>query len=308
VTWIGEEELEELLAPEPARLVDPDSPRRMRFALSGSRHELALALDEASGRWAWPQPGVPSTHIVKPATDGRPGLLVNEVACTTACREIGLPVAHAELATIAGHRCVVSKRFDRWVGGHRTERLHQESLSQALGVAPPGGHEGSGRPEHPTLAESSELLREACDEGDAMTLMLVSVCNTVLGNCDSHGPNCALLHDGTGPLLAPIYDIASTEPYGDRPPRRRLADAELPPAPLLVDFVAIADECGFAFQPALIAAAGTMTRFTVALGRVVERAHAEGWYEPVVDEALHRVAERVLGFREEIEYLRPRGC
>ena len=108
----------------------------MRFALPGERHKLALFRDEESGRWAWPQAGLPSTHIVKPEPRERPGMAVVEHTCTLAYRELGIPVVHTAIETIGGRPCLVSKRFDRWVDGPEIERLHQESFTQALGIAP----------------------------------------------------------------------------------------------------------------------------------------------------------------------------
>jgi serine/threonine-protein kinase HipA len=130
-----EEELDEALRTPPRRLFDPADPRRMRFALPGERHKLALVRDGEG--WAWPAPGLPSTHIVKPEPADRPGLVANEHACSRAYGELGLPVAYTTIEEIAGHTCLVSKRFDRWGDGPGAERLHQESfaIDDAIGIA-----------------------------------------------------------------------------------------------------------------------------------------------------------------------------
>ncbi len=113
LAWLGDDELEELLAVPPPRLFDPANERRMRFALPGERHKLALVRDEQGDRWAWPQPGMPSTHIVKPETGEHPDFVVNEVACTAALRRLGLPLAPLEPMRVAGRPCAVAARFDR---------------------------------------------------------------------------------------------------------------------------------------------------------------------------------------------------
>jgi serine/threonine-protein kinase HipA len=303
--WLSEEELGELLQPQPARLFDPDDERRMRFALPGERHKLALAYDEARDRWAWPEPGLPSTHILKPESAERPGLVANEMTCTLAYRELGLPVAHSWVERIAGRACLVSKRFDRWQGGSEVERLHQESLAQALGIAPVAdGHGRQG--ETPDLAESCGLLRAIDEEHGTHTLMSAAICDLVIGNCAARGANAALLFTGEGPILAPFFGIAATEIYGEE--RRRPPVHGAPPAPFLVDIRRTAWECDFEFQPSLMEAVETMARACSSLNSAIEIAREEGWYSRVADEALQCAIERSIGFKDEMEYLRPPGA
>jgi serine/threonine-protein kinase HipA len=298
--WLSEEELEQLLRPRLERFFDPSNERRMRFALPGERHKLALVRDEENDRWAWPETNLPSTHIVKPEVPGRAGLVANEMTCTLAYRELGLPVAHTSIETIAGHLCLVSKRFDRW----GTERLHQESFAQALGVAPGGeGHRRQG--ETPDLAESCGLLRAIGEEHGAQTLMSAVLCDLVIGNCAARGDNAALLFTGRGPILAPLFGIAATEIYGAE--RRRPPVFGAPPAPFLVDVRRTAWECDFEFQPALMEAIKTMANACSSLNTAIDRAREEGWYSRVADEALQCAIDRSLGFKDEMEYLRPPG-
>jgi serine/threonine-protein kinase HipA len=303
LAWLSEEELEELLQPQPARLFDPAEERRMRFALPGERHKLALVRDEESGRWAWPEPGVPSTHIVKPESARCPGLVANEMACTLAYRELGLPVAHASVETIAGQTCLVSKRFDRWGAGPGAERLHQESFAQALGILP----DADGRlGETPNLAESCGLLRAIDEERSAHTLMSAVFCDLVIGNCAARGANAALLFTGRGPILAPFFGIAATEIYGAE--RRRPPVLGAPPAPFLVDIGRTAWECDFDFQSSLIEAIRTMAETCSSLNGVLDRAQGEGWYAAAGEDALQRAFARSHSLKEEMEYLRPPGA
>jgi serine/threonine-protein kinase HipA len=302
LAWLSEEELEELLQSQPARLFDPSDERRMRFALPGERHKLALVRDEENGRWAWPEPGVPSTHIVKPESAWRPGLVANEMACTLAYRELGLPVAHVSVETIAGHTCLLSKRFDRWGAGPGAERLHQESFAQGLGVVPGVGRRQG---ETPNLAESCGLLRAIADEQSAHTLMSAVFCDLVIGNCAARGTNAALLFTGRGSILAPFFGIAATEIYGAQ--RRRPPVLGASPAPFLVDIGRTAWECDFDFQPALKEAIETMAGTCSSLNGVLDRAREEGWYTRVAEEALQCAIDRSVGFKDEMEYLRPPG-
>jgi len=307
LTWLSDDELEQLLQPRPVGLADGPHGRGMHFTLPGERHKLALVRDAENGRWAWPRPDAPSTHILKPESAERRGLVANEMTCTLAYRELGLPVTHVAVETIAGQTCLVSKRFDRWGDGPGAERLHQESFAQALGIAPPPATAvGSSRQgETPDLAESCGLLRAIGEEHGAHTLMSAAFCDLVIGNCAARGANAALLFTGDGPILAPIFGIAATEIYGAE--RRRPPVIDAPPAPFLVDIRRTAWECDFEFQPALMEAIETMARTCSSLNTVIDRAREEGWYSRVADEALQCATERSIGFRDEIEYLRPRG-
>jgi len=304
--WLTDSELEELLQPRPERLFEGSDPRRMRFALPGARHELALVHDEEENRWAWPGPRLPSTHIVKPEPPERPGLAANEHACSIAYRELGFPVAHTAVATIAGRICLVSKRFDRWGEGAAAERLHQESFAQALGIAP----DSSARrlsPGTPSLGEASGLLR-AIGEADAVeTLMRVTFCDLLIGCTELRGGNAALMLGPQGGLLAPFYDTVSGEVYGEVRPRPAVVGVDVPPAPLLIDTRHAIELCGLEFQPALLDAVGLMGPLCEALGAAAELAMEEGWHHVAVEEALQLVIGRGRDFQREATYLRPRA-
>jgi len=304
--WLSDAELEQVLQPLPEWRFELSEPSRMRFTLPGERHKLALAHDEVGDRWAWPQPGMPSTHIIKPEAPERPGLVVNEHACTIAYRELGLPVAHTSVETIAGHTCLVSKRFDRWSDGERTERLHQESFAQALGIAPDRGGKRlcTGTP---GLGEASGLLRAIGEKGAVETLLRATFCDLMIGCTELRGGNAGLLFGEDGPMLAPFYDIASTEVYGAVRPRPIVTGEDVPPAPLLIDIRHAIQLCGFEFQSALIEAVSLMGSVCSALNAVAADAWEEGWTAPAIEEAVQVATSRAIGFREEAVYLRPRG-
>jgi len=304
--WLTAEELEELLQPQPERYFDPYREERMRFALPGERHKLALYRDPASGRWAWPGPGLASTHIVKPEAPGRPGMVANEHACSLAYRELGLPVVHTAIEEIAGQACLVSKRFDRWGEAPEVERLHQESFAQALGVPPDAtGRLSTGTP---SLSEASGLLR-ALGEGNVVeTLMKATFCDLLVGCTTLRGGNAGLLFGSGAPMLAPFYGIASTEVYGETRNRPIVIGEDVPPAPLLIDMRHTIELCELEFQPALIELVKLMGPVCAALGSVAEEAMEAGWHRRVIEEVIQTVIGRVRDFREEAEYLRPPGC
>lgn len=309
LAWLEREELEDVLSTQLPQMLDEESPLRMRAALPGRRHKLALIRDEEGDRWAWPEPGAPSTHILKPDPSYRPGLAALELACAHAYRDVGLVVAHAEVVEIAGVQCLLCKRFDRWGAGERVERLHQESLTQALGI-PPGYAEERLVPGAPTLAEAAGLLR-ALGGGDAIDPLLVAAsCDIWLGHTEPRGAGAALLHTGGQPTLAPFYDLAATEIYGDERARPVPVDGEdAPPAPVLEDLIQVVRQCGVADQPGILRAIELMGPLSRAMGAAARRAQEEEWYRRAIDDALQIALQRIQNFGlREAKYLAPPGA
>jgi serine/threonine-protein kinase HipA len=309
LAWASEEVLAEVLRPQRGgELFDPDDRLRMRFALPGQRHKLALVRDEENDRWAWPEPGVPSTHIVKPEPADRPGFAALEAACTGAYREAGLPAAHAEVTEIAGVECLLSKRFDRWGEGPLVECLHQESLAQALGI-PPDAARGRLAAGVPSLTESCGLLRALGEPQAAKALMHATFCDLTLGNTRLRPANAALLHtEDQAPILAPFFAIHSTEIYGEVRPRHTIVGDDVPPAPFLVDLVTTVDQFDFHRQDSVIEAVRMMGEVCRPLSAIAERAQQEGWYRREIDEAYMLASNRAVEFFEkEARYLRGEG-
>lgn len=306
IEWLTDAELEEALQPRPPSMFDAECPWQMCFALPGDRHKLALVHDEESGRWAWPEPDLPSTHIVKPEPADRPGVVANEHACTLAYRELGLPVAHTSIESIADQTCLVSKRFDRWGEGPRVERLHQESFAQVLGIVPDDA-DGRLATGVPMLSEVSNVLRAIGEEAAVETLARTVVCDLLIGCAELRGDNAALIFGRDGPMPAPFYDIASTEIYGESRPRP-IVIGDAPPAPLLIDIRHTTDLCGLEFQPVMIEAVKLMAPLCAAIGTQARRAMDEGWYRRAIDDGLQLVIERAKAFTREMIYLKPPGA
>jgi serine/threonine-protein kinase HipA len=316
VDWLGEAELEQQMWDVPRWRFDPMHEELMLYTLPGARRKLALVYDEAIGRWAWPGLERPSTHVVKPETDEPEDLVANEMACILACREAGVPVAHTELREIAGRRCLVSSRYDRW--GEGEERLQQESFAQALGVAPERVSA-----EAPSIAASCELLRSVGDSDGVETLFRAAICGLVLGSSKPPGWAFSLLYTDHGPLLAPccgiystgVYECADLTPLNPVPPATPRFEnaAELPlaadsasklpallptpppsPVPFQEALPAIVTGCDLDLRPGLARAAEIAGRLCAALDKIADKATREGWHEPVIDRIVDLANERRL--------------
>jgi serine/threonine-protein kinase HipA len=275
---LSKDELVQVVGAPERGLIDPAHPQRMRFALPGEGHKLALVRDEAGDRWAWPEPGAPSTHIVEPEPGDMPHFAINAMACTSAVRRLGLPIAHSELMTIGGRRCLVSRRFDRWGEGADAVRVHQESFFQALGILP-----GSAEAKDFGYLQSCALLREIEEEAAIETLFALAFCHHLLGSGRSvHGKRSALLYAPEGPLLAPCSDIASTtvyDPAREQPSvfglvRRTSNQPKLAPSAIANDFE---------FQPSVVNGLQTAAGLVEALRAVGQQAREEGWYSRLID-------------------------
>jgi serine/threonine-protein kinase HipA len=311
MAWLDEDELAEVVKPPPPRLFGGDRERRMRFALPGLRHKLALVRDEDGDRWGWPEAGVPSTHVIKPETGEYPEYVANEMFCMTVCRQVGLPVAKATVDQIAGRRCLVSPRYDRVVGeaGIEVKRLHSESFCQALGILP-GADEESEEGEAPGWAEARGLLNAVSRPDEVVNLLTAAFCNYILGNGDAHGNNFALIARESTSLsgperkwrLAPLTDLTSTVVYDDPIHRGLVISEEYQETSYLLELAEVCEECEFDFEVLRGLASTTATRVGMAVETIATRSKKEGWHQPIVDKIVELAADRSFGLGAEVEY------
>jgi serine/threonine-protein kinase HipA len=311
IAWLSEDELAEVVKPPPPRLFSADRPQRMRFALPGLRHKLSLVHDEASGRWGWPEAGAPSTHVVKPETGEYPEYVANEMFCLTVCRQVGLPVAKASVAELAGRRCLVSPRYDRVVGegGREVQRVHCESFCQALGI-PPVADPESEEAKAPGWTEARGLLNAVSRADEVVNLLTAAFCNYILGNGDAHGKNFALIErDRTslaGPerkwRLAPLTDITSTVIYDDPIHHGLVISEEYQETSYLLELAEVCEKCEFDFEVLRGLASTTAKRVGMAVETIATRSKKEGWHQPIVDKIVELAADRSFGLGAEVEY------
>jgi serine/threonine-protein kinase HipA len=188
-------------------------------SLAGLQAKLPLRLTEDG--WTRPTRTAPSTHILKPAPDGRlAGLVVSEAFCLRLAAAAGVRAAEVALIDIAGRMTLVVTRFDRAPGPDGFPvRLHQEDGCQALGEPVTGrakyqAQTGAG-PSYERLARllvsySSDVDAELADLARTMTTTIA------IGNTDAHARNHGFLL-GAGVRLAPLYDAATTVNYATFP-------------------------------------------------------------------------------------------
>ena len=250
LAWLTDAELEELLQPRPERLFDESDPWRMRFALPGRRHKLALVYDEQRGPLGLAAAGRAQHAHRQARTAGAarhrrqrarlqprlPGTRLPGRPHRRSRRSPARPAWSASASTAGA-------RVGTWSACTRR-------ASPRRSASPPTAPRGGSAPAMPSLGEASGLLR-AIGEADAIeTLMRVTFCDLLIGCTELRGGNAGLLLGPQGSLLAPFYGIVSTEVYGEVRPRPIVVGA--PPAPLLVDLRYTIEFCGLEFQPALI--------------------------------------------------------
>lgn len=291
VSWLSDEELEELVERLPARpLGVAREGRRMRLSLAGVQPKLTL-IRSGSGQFGEPRADAPSTHLIKPQYDEEyPDLAYNEMFCMRVARCAGLPVAETELELIAGRPCLISRRFDRSSDGTTITRLHQEDLCQALGI--PSNlkyQEVSG----PGFSHLCRLLQGIGRGADIEVSVRAAVCNFVLGNSDAHGKNFAILFAELGRQLAPLYDVVSTAVYGlDTAMAMSVGDAYEPAEVALADWIDMSHDCDLGVDPFLGLVREMAERVCECAVSVAQLARAEGWHAPIVEEVVEVARSR----------------
>jgi serine/threonine-protein kinase HipA len=183
----------------------------LRVSLAGAQQKLPVVL--VNGAVALPEPGQPSTHILKPPIAALPGSAENEAFAMRLSAALGLPTAQVELRRTANRPYLLVERYDRRVEPDGAiGRLHQEDFCQALGIQPENKYASEGGP---IFKNCFDLVRRACDQPAVAVLQLLNAAlfNLIVGNADAHGKNFSLLYAGGGRAMAPLYDLMCTAAY-----------------------------------------------------------------------------------------------
>jgi serine/threonine-protein kinase HipA len=206
--------LVEILDTLPNRPFLAGSEEGLRLSLAGAQEKLPVVL--VNGRIALPQPGQPSTHILKPPISRLSGTTENEAMAMRLATRVRLWAAPVEPRRVEDRSYLLVERYDRVVDADgAVRRLHQEDFCQALGIAPEKKYASEGGPNFPLCFD---LVRRASSQPARAVIDLVeaAIFNVILGNADAHGKNFSLLYGPrSGIELARLYDLMCTAAYPD---------------------------------------------------------------------------------------------
>ena len=182
----------------------------IRLSLAGAQKKLPIYYDEHNFHLT--MGSAPSNAIIKPPIEDLDSTVENETFCMALAKTIGLDVPESFIYRYGEEKVFVIKRYDRVQNGPTVKRLHQEDFCQALGVLPEYKYEAEGGP---SLVACFNLVRNNSTRAarDVLSLLNWVIFNVLIGNSDAHAKNISLLLLGSGPVLAPFYDLLSTRIY-----------------------------------------------------------------------------------------------
>jgi serine/threonine-protein kinase HipA len=197
-----------------------DDPLLADFRISIAGVQEKTALLRIGDAWHLPHGSTPTTHIIKLPL----GLIWsmradmstsadNEWLCMAVLRELGLPVANADIAQFGAYRVLVVERFDRrWMDEARwIARLPQEDLCQATGTPAQTKYENEGGPG--IRACLGVLSAGTNAPQDQLTFALAQLAFWLLAATDGHAKNFSIFHErGGGYRMTPLYDVLSIWP------------------------------------------------------------------------------------------------
>ncbi len=189
----------------------------VRISGAGSQEKLVACV--RNGKIALPLYGTPSTHIIKPAIPNFPDSVFNEYFCMKLAKKTGLSVADCNILTLNDKRFYVVKRFDRAETDGITMRLHQEDFCQILNVPPQLKYQEDDGPGIEECMQRMNVMH--LSSADRLGFIRLVIFNFLIGNCDAHAKNYAILYHGSKPSFAPAYDLLSMVIYENM--SRRLA-------------------------------------------------------------------------------------
>ena len=184
----------------------------------GSRSPVRRNCRSSSSRARSRCPSPGSRRRTFEARERFPGITENEAFVMRLAAAAGLDVARVEPRVVRNRQFLLVERYDRSPGTEGgVRRIHQEDFCQALAFPPERKYASEGGP---TLRDCFALLREIAVRPavDVLKLLDAVVFNLIAGNADAHGKNFSILHDETGPRLAPLYDLLATVAWPELSP------------------------------------------------------------------------------------------
>lgn len=217
--FLREEEIAAILGDLARNPLGLSEDQEFRISLAGAQEKTALL--HWKNKWYVPHGTTATSHILKPQIGQLPNgvdlsnSVENEYLCLKLVSVLGIDAANAEIADFAGKRVLVVERFDRlWTSDKRLLRIPQEDCCQALSVPPSRKYESEGGPGIRAIAE---LLKGSdTPEADQVGFFKAQIVFWALGATDGHAKNFSIrLAAGGRFVLAPLYDVVSTQPSAD---------------------------------------------------------------------------------------------
>ncbi|HET8790152.1 MAG TPA: type II toxin-antitoxin system HipA family toxin [Modicisalibacter sp.] len=230
-----------------ALMSDDDPSTRPRLSLAGAQDKIPVLVK--SGELYLPRGAAASSHILKFAVEGREAVILNELYLNTLANLAGLRCAHTEIRYAGRQAYLLVERYDRsGIATANLQRLHQEDLCQAMGIARTHKYQV---PNGPTFGQCVQKVRQVCRPAakSVQQLLLWQIFNVLVGNSDGHAKNLSLLQDSTGNwAMAPAYDLVGTIVLGYHPDLAFSIGEQFNSQQLLPrDWQAFAAECGFSY-------------------------------------------------------------
>lgn len=216
---LTEDDADAVLCALPSRPLLQGLVEGYRISLAGAQDKLVARV--CGGKIVLPLYGAASTHLVKPRMAAWPGTVENECFCQRLAARLGLDAAKADILDVKAKAYYVSERYDRVREGNRVRRLLQEDFCQAMGVLPENKYEEDGGP---SAVRCFRFLRDSgFGFAELSKFIDALVFNFLVGNADAHAKNFAILHRDGSRILAPLYDILSTQAYPEHASRMAMS-------------------------------------------------------------------------------------
>ncbi|MCL2066183.1 MAG: type II toxin-antitoxin system HipA family toxin [Treponema sp.] len=213
-----DQDLREISSSQMAQIIDklPQDPlltgidNPPRLSLAGAQSKFAVY--KSDGKYYRSSDKYPTTHIIKIANRRFPGLLENELFCMKLAKIILSNVPDVALMETEGRQYLEITRYDRYMKNGIARRIHQEDFCQALGIVSGKKYQAGGGAK---LKDCYEVINEFSENRftDIIRFMEWIIFNYLIGNTDAHAKNLSILHSDDGIMLAPFYDLLSTEVY-----------------------------------------------------------------------------------------------
>ena len=172
--------------------------------ISGVQKKL-LAYKE-SGKFHASIDGKAATHIAKFNTERLPDLVRNEKQSLALAQQIlgNDKVTNFSLSTLCGETALLIERFDR----KDSNKLRMEEFAQILGKLSGEKYDGS----YEEIGQAV-LNYSASPHIDLEFYFKQVIFSIIIGNCDAHLKNFALIETHRGLRLSPAYDLVNTLMY-----------------------------------------------------------------------------------------------